>query len=590
MPRTKITREQIDVILSETITESTKLFFTEPRVLSTVLTGFLPGNATPIVSTDTLLQALGKLQGQITNTTGVGTWGLITGVITDQTDLLDFLTANYTPISRNLTINGVTYDLSSDRSWTITTAANYQEIQQNTSPATARPTLNFSNQFSIVDNSSNTSTDVSIASLDWTRITSKPTLQPNVLEFVGNQITVTSNLNGVTASKILFLPNKDGAFRAGRDIGGFRWDVSNIGNASTAFGYDTEAPGTWSFAAGISSSASGTASFAAGASATASGYGSIAIGQSSTASGTGSVTLGLVLTAKAQGGVAFGSYNDDTDTVLGTFPQPLDRIFQLGIGSQGVSSQTKKNAITVLRNGNVGIGVTALTPTETLEIHGTFKLVNSTEGAGKFLTSDASGVGTWTSLSLNNWSLAGNSGTNPTTDFIGTTDLTDFVIRTNNLRRITVKDDGKVGIGIDIPTEAVDVLGNVQFTGALMPNGNAGTTNKVLKSAGANVPPIWGDVKSNISRWITSLVETIDIDDTLVISGDLILDDSLLNINGTSNEIVTGSLIFKEVGQVFIGGNLVLRDSNIINNGELSVAGGIILLGTSTITGTGIII
>jgi len=55
-------------------------------------------------------------------------WGSIgagTGV-GSQADLVAYLTSNYQPIgnyvptSRNLTINGVTYDLSADRSWTIT--------------------------------------------------------------------------------------------------------------------------------------------------------------------------------------------------------------------------------------------------------------------------------------------------------------------------------------------------------------------------------------------------------------------------------------------------------------------------------------
>jgi len=53
---------------------------------------------------------------------------------------------------------------------------------------------------------------------------------------------------------------------------------------------------------------------------------------------------------------------------------------------------------------NVGIGTT--TPTAKLHVNGTFRLVDGTEGAGKVLTSDASGNASWQtpSLSLNiNW-------------------------------------------------------------------------------------------------------------------------------------------------------------------------------------------
>ena len=41
---------------------------------------------------------------------------------------------------------------------------------------------------------------------------------------------------------------------------------------------------------------------------------------------------------------------------------------------------------------------------------------------------------------------------------------------------------------------------------------------------------------------------------------------------------------------MFIGGNLLLKDSTIINNGKISVGGEVILIGNSQIQGTGTII
>jgi len=49
-----------------------------------------------------------------------------------------------------------------------------------------------------------------------------------------------------------------------------------------------------------------------------------------------------------------------------------------------------------------------------------------------------------------------------------------------------------VGIGTASPSEKLDVLGNLKFSGALMPNNNAGTAGRILMSQGAGVPPIWG--------------------------------------------------------------------------------------------------
>ena len=47
---------------------------------------------------------------------------------------------------------------------------------------------------------------------------------------------------------------------------------------------------------------------------------------------------------------------------------------------------------------------------------------------------------------------------------------------------------------------------------------------------------------------------------------------------------------FKKEGTIFIGGNLLLKDSTIENNGKIYVGGEVILIGDSQITGTGTII
>ncbi|MCS7027345.1 MAG: hypothetical protein NZ519_01145 [Bacteroidia bacterium] len=51
-----------------------------------------------------------------------------------------------------------------------------------------------------------------------------------------------------------------------------------------------------------------------------------------------------------------------------------------------------------------------------------------------------------------------------------------------------------VGIGTATPLERLDVSGNLRFSGALMPGGNAGTTGQILVSQGAGVAPIWSTV------------------------------------------------------------------------------------------------
>ena len=54
-----------------------------------------------------------------------------------------------------------------------------------------------------------------------------------------------------------------------------------------------------------------------------------------------------------------------------------------------------------------------------------------------------------------------------------------------------VRSTGNVGIGTTAPAERLQVEGNIQFSGALVPGGNAGTTGQVLVSQGAGNAPQW---------------------------------------------------------------------------------------------------
>jgi hypothetical protein len=62
--------------------------------------------------------------------------------------------------------------------------------------------------------------------------------------------------------------------------------------------------------------------------------------------------------------------------------------------------------------------------------------------------------------SLDAWSLTGNAGTTPTTNFIGTTDAQDWVVRTSNSERLRVTSSGNIGIGTVNPTHKLEVHGN----------------------------------------------------------------------------------------------------------------------------------
>ncbi len=62
------------------------------------------------------------------------------------------------------------------------------------------------------------------------------------------------------------------------------------------------------------------------------------------------------------------------------------------------------------------------------------------------------------------WTILGNAGTNPTTNFIGTTDAQDFVVRTNNTEVMRVKSAGNVGVGTTAPATNVKFQANGDAT------------------------------------------------------------------------------------------------------------------------------
>jgi hypothetical protein len=137
---------------------------------------------------------------------------------------------------------------------------------------------------------------------------------------------------------------------------------------SIALGTNTKASGIQSTALGIQSTASGFASFAvgynsiaSGAYSTALGYGTNAIGDVSTtfgvftkAGGWYSTAMGGNTTAKGYASTVLGVFNDSILTTNETFISPSTPLFIVGNGD---GNTARSNAITVLKNGNTGIGI-----------------------------------------------------------------------------------------------------------------------------------------------------------------------------------------------------------------------------------------
>jgi hypothetical protein len=155
-------------------------------------------------------------------------------------------------------------------------------------------------------------------------------------------------------TRMMWYPDK-AAFRAGQSYNN-EWSKDRIGTHSFAAGFGPEANGASSVAMGYGSTASGFAATAFGNS-RAAGDVSTSFGQSnanapyafSTGEGTfassrAAASFGYLTKAKSMYSLVAGQFNDTTTA---------NSLFEVG---NGTADNNRRNALTVLTNGNVGIG------------------------------------------------------------------------------------------------------------------------------------------------------------------------------------------------------------------------------------------
>ncbi len=146
------------------------------------------------------------------------------------------------------------------------------------------------------------------------------------------------------------------------------------GYASIAMGERTESSGFHSIAFGYITEASGDKSTAMGAYTLASGYYSTAVGKNTVASGDYSMSIGENVNSKSAYETVIGRWNADYTPNSTTNWNSADRIFVVG---NGTASATRSNALTILKNGRVGLQ-TVTNPTFALELPN-----SATDGIGK---------------------------------------------------------------------------------------------------------------------------------------------------------------------------------------------------------------
>ncbi len=137
-------------------------------------------------------------------------------------------------------------------------------------------------------------------------------------------------------------------------------------------------------------------------------------------------------------------------------------IAQVAINDNGATPNTNAILDVDISTNDKGILIPRLTTTERTNM----TLAATDEGltvydetTDRFYYWDGSD---WKELTIQgaNWAILGNSGIDPTNNFLGTTDAQDLVIRTNNTERMRVLSDGKIGINTNSPNVYLHIYGD----------------------------------------------------------------------------------------------------------------------------------
>lgn len=176
-------------------------------------------------------------------------------------------------------------------------------------------------------------------------------------------------------------------------------DFNSVGSTNLAVGFNNTVSGHSSFAVGVNNEALGAHSVTMGSDSRTILSGSFAIGNDALAGGTFSTAFGMSTIASSFGETVMGSNNAITIPIRNNNWDDNDPLLQLGNASLLAN---RRNAVTVLKNGNTGIGIAgteaAAKPTERLDIgSGNVRVreINTVAGdaeTDKIVVADADGV------------------------------------------------------------------------------------------------------------------------------------------------------------------------------------------------------
>lgn len=305
--------------------------------------------------------------------------------------------------------------------------------------------------------------------------------------------------DGVTelgsGTRLMWIPSK-GAFRAGR-INGAGWDTSYVGDNSVVLGFDSIASGISSVAFGEANDATGDYSTVLGYNSTASGTISTSIGFNNQSTGLGSLSLGYESTSVGWYSIAAGYYahaGSFHEISLGRYPESVsgspsvfagtDVLFEIG---NGVDNASRSNALTILKNGRLGVGTS--TPVSAIHLMLDSAGMFSYNGFSTGLIIEDDELASLTLLSGNvdtSRILFGYPNDNDAGSIRYSNEFDRFNIGTSsNHFQLTLESNGNLGVGAASPSARLDVLGTTELNGDVSIVGGILNLNTLALAGGA---------------------------------------------------------------------------------------------------------
>jgi len=363
-------------------------------------------------------------------------------------------------------------------------------------------------------------------------------------------------------TRMMWYPDK-AALRVGY-VTGTHWDRDSIGDWSIAMGEDTKATGMNATAMGYLTTSSGFVSTAMGHSTTASGGYSTAMGFLSTASSNVSTAMGYLSTASGYKSTAMGSgttASGSSSTAMGA-----------GTTASGASSTAMGLTTTASGDRSTAMGYLSTASGDFSTAMGFLSIAsgfNSTAMGNRITAKSAyeTVIGIYNTIYTPQDSLSWNASDRLFVIGNGTSEG-------NRSNALTMLKNGNAGFGVDIPTQKLDIDGQIRIRGGAPGNGKVLTSD--ANGVGSWQTPSYSNwtvsgsniyrASGNVGIGTSAPVELLHIRNTSGTARIRVQSTTTSAIDFYNNAgYVAGVGVSVSEGHLFLynGGNVSVKDGNL---------------------------